>query len=114
LLGTWRMLSAKFDGETTTLAEGQVKFKHVTPTHFFWFTHDGNGQVLRGAGGVYSLQGNVYVETVEYGVGSVFGTIVGRTHTFTFRIEGDQWFHTGNRADGKSIEEVWVRVGNTP
>jgi hypothetical protein len=56
--------------------------KHVTPSQFMWVTYDKDGKVTRAAGGSYTLKGDEYAETPEYGIGSDFAVIKGGTHTF--------------------------------
>src|SRR4051812_27053486 len=72
LVGTWRNVSAVFGGQQIARPEGQTSLKHVTPTQFMWVTYDSEGQVVRTAGGSYTLKGMDYVETPEYGMGEDF------------------------------------------
>ena len=99
LIGTWKMIS----GEATTV-------KHVTPTQFMWASYDKDGKVTRAAGGGYTLKGEVYEETPEYGIGSDFELLKGKPQTFTWKVEGNKWYHNGKLSNGLTIEEVWERV----
>jgi hypothetical protein len=110
LIGTWKLVSAKYDGEAVTFPEGFTTVKHVTPTQFMWASYGKDGKVIRAAGGSYSLQGNVYEETPEYGVGKDFDGIKGKAQTFKLNLWSNRWHHTGKLSNGLTIEEVWERV----
>jgi hypothetical protein len=110
LVGTWKMLSAKFGGEEFKLDEGVTTVKHVTPTQFMWASYDKEGKVTRAAGGDYTLKGEAYAETPAYGISSDFDEIKGQTHTFTCKLEGNKWYHSGKLSSGLTIEEVWERI----
>ncbi len=86
--------------------------KHVTATQFMWATYDKDGKVTRAAGGDYTLKGEVYEETPEYGISSDFDEIKGKAQTFKWKVEGNKWHHNGKLSNGLSIEEVWGRVGS--
>jgi hypothetical protein len=110
LVGTWKLLSAKYGGEEFKFPEGDTMLKHVTPTQFMWATYDKDGKVTRAAGGGYTLKGDVYEETPEYGLGSDFDVIKGKAQTFKWKVEGKKWYHDGKLSNGLTIEEVWERV----
>jgi hypothetical protein len=111
LVGTWKMTSMKIDGQKNDLPDTDVTYKHVTPAGFTWLSyHKDSGEIFRSAGGTYTLAGDQYTEKIEYGVGSDFEGIKNASHTFTCRIEGDTWHHTGALAGGTKIDEEWTRV----
>ena len=110
VVGTWKMVSAKYDGQEFQLAEGSAHIKHVTPTQFMWATYDKDGTVTRAAGGAYTLDGENYVETPEYGLGDDFKLIKGKAQSFKWKVDGDKWYHNGKLSNGLEIEEVWQRV----
>ena len=110
LLGTWKLISAKYAGQEFKFPEGVTMLKHVTATQFMWATYDKDGQVTRAAGGDYTLKGEVYEETPEYGISSDFDLIKGKAQTFKWRVEGNKWYHNGKLSNGLTIEEVWERV----
>jgi hypothetical protein len=99
LVGSWKMVS----GDLTTI-------KHVTPTQFMWASYDKDGKVTRAAGGSYSLKGEVYEETPEYGIGEDFEVIKGKPQAFKWKVEGNKWYHKGKLSTGFVIDEVWERV----
>ena len=110
LVGTWKLVSAKYGGQQSSLPESLTTLKHVTPSQFMWATYDKDGTVTRAAGGGYTLKGEVYEETPEYGFSSDFDLIKGKAQTFKWRVEGNKWYHNGKLSDGLTIEEVWERV----
>jgi hypothetical protein len=110
LVGTWKMVSAKFGGQESELPKETTTYKHITPTQFIWVSIDPQSkQITRAAGGKYTLKGDTYEETPSYGMSGDFATVRDQTHTFTCKIEGNRWFHTGKLAGGLTIEEVWER-----
>jgi hypothetical protein len=110
LVGTWRMASAKFGGQESDLPQMSVTFKHVTPAGFMWLSHDKDGLITRAAGGTYTLRNGKYTEKIEYGMGDDFEVIKKAKISFTCKVEGDKWNHTGELPNGTTIEEVWERV----
>ena len=110
LVGTWKLLSAKYGGTESKLPQEATTLKHITPSQFQWVTYDGDGKIIRSAGGGYVLQGEDYTETPEYGLSGDFDVIKGKSHSFKCRIEGNQWHHEGKLDNGLTIEEVWERV----
>ena len=75
-----------------------------------WATHDADGVISRAAGGSYTLQGKDYIETPKYGISQDFQVIKGRAQKFTWKVEGNKWYHKGKLSNGLTIEEVWERV----
>jgi hypothetical protein len=110
LVGTWKMVSAKYGGQEHKFEEGFTTVKHVTPTQFMWASYDKDGTVTRAAGGLYTLKGEVYEETPEYGISGDFDLIKGKAQTFKWKVEGNKWYHNGKLSNGLTIEEVWERV----
>ena len=110
LVGTWKLVSAKYGGSDFTFPEGTTTVKHVTPTQFMWATYDGEGTVSRAAGGRYTLKGETYEETPEYGISADFDVVKGKPQTFKWKVKGNKWYHDGKLSNGQTIEEVWERV----
>ena len=110
LVGTWKVVSAKYGGKEVKWPEGTTTVKHVTPTQFMWATYDKDGKVIQAVGGPYALKGEDYTETPEYGVGAVFEKIKGKTLPFKCNVEGNKWYHTGQSPTRTTVEEVWERV----
>jgi hypothetical protein len=111
LIGTWKMISGKYDGAEADLPKSETTLKHITPGNFMWVTYDSETKtVIRTAGGTCTFKGEQYEETPRYGLGQDFEEIRDKTHVFTVKIEGDTWHHNGALAGGLKIEEVWERV----
>jgi hypothetical protein len=110
LVGTWKVVSSKFGGRDSDLPKRLNILKHITPTHMTWMRADPkSGEVVAMACGKWRLKGDQFSETPEFGMGRDFGVVKGGTHTFTCRVVGDRWYHTGKLDSGLTIEEVWVR-----
>jgi hypothetical protein len=111
LVGTWKRVSAKYDGKDAPLPAGFTQLKHVTPTQFMWVVYGEDGKVVAGLGGTYTSKGDEYVETPEYGVEeATLGQLKGKPQVFRWKVAGNKWHHTGKLSSGVSIEEVWERV----
>ena len=110
LVGTWKLVSAKYGGNEFKFPEGTTTIKHVTPTQFMWASYDSDGKVTRTAGGGYTLTGDTYEETPEYGISADFDVIKGKAQTFKWKVDGNKWHHDGKLSNGLTIEEVWERV----
>jgi hypothetical protein len=110
LIGTWKLVSAKWGG-TERKIEGLTIIKHVTPTQFMWARYDADGVVKHAMGGIYTLKGDEYVETTEYGTTSGdFTAMKGKAHKFKAKVDGNNWYHTGQLSGGFTIDEIWERV----
>jgi hypothetical protein len=111
LIGTWKLISAKYDGQENDLPKTSPTIKHVTPAGFVFLSYDKDtGKMSRAGGGTYTLKGETYTETIEYGMGDDFEAIKNASHSFTCKIDGDKWRHDGKLANGLTIEEVWERA----
>jgi hypothetical protein len=111
LVGTWKLVSGKYNGQAGDLGK-EVEIKHVTDAHFTWLRYDSETKkVSQAAGGTYTVKGDTYAETPTYGIGEDFEHIRDKTHTFTWKVEGNRWYSNGELTGiGVKIEEVWERV----
>jgi hypothetical protein len=110
LIGTWKLVTAKYDGQDVVLDQLGTTLKHVTPTSFVWLSYDPETNLVsRMAGGTYTLKGDQYIETPQYGVGADFNVIRDKPQSFSFKIDGEKWHHSGALSSGVKIEEVWER-----
>lgn len=111
-LGTWQLASFKYGTDQpgfTDYPQDRRRLKLITATHFTWVDFGTATKRITGtAGGTYTLNGNTYTESIDFGLG--MDTYFGQKHTFTIRVEGDTFFLSGTLADGLKIEEVWQRV----
>src|SRR5262245_26979852 len=110
IVGTWKLVSAKWGGEERTF-DGITVLKHVTPTQFMWVRYDKDGNVKHAMGGDYTLKGEDYEEATEYGTASGDFTVMkGKVHTFKVKVDGNKLYQNGKLNAGLTIEEVWERV----
>src|SRR5262249_47571669 len=92
LVGTWKLVSAKFGGNKFEIPEGNTQIKHVTPVQFMWAWYDKDGKVTSALGGNYTLKGEAYEEVPDYGVGEgLLEALKGKTQSFKWKIEGNKW-----------------------
>jgi hypothetical protein len=113
LVGTWKLVSAKYNGQENKLPEGITMLKHITPVQFMWAIYDKDGKVESALGGPYTLKGDKYEETPEYGLADTLDSLKdlkGKIQSFTWKIKGNKWYHDGKLSSGVTIEEVWERV----
>ena len=75
-----------------------------------WVSYGPDGVVIRTGGGSYTLNGDSYQETPEYGFGNDFNVVKSKPQTFTCRVDGNKWYHSGALSNGLPIAEVWERV----
>ncbi len=89
--------------------ERQVKI--INHTHFVWVTYNRNdGKPLRVGGGTYTVAGNTYKETFEFGGPGLAAELVGKEQTFTAEIEEGKWTLAGTLSNGFEVSEVWRKV----
>ena len=112
ILGTWQLASYKYGSNQSNFIDaspGQRHIKLITETYFTWIITDTiTKKVYSAAGGTYTLSGNTYTESIDFGLG--MDTYLGHKHIFTIKVEGDMFFLSGSLADGLKIEEIWQRV----
>ena len=101
LIGTWELVPVE--------GSGTLSRKIINDTHFITTTYTRNGQVVRTThGGTYTLNGNVYVENVEF---SSRQGMANTTSIFVLEMRGDRKYISGTFADGRgALREVWRRV----
>jgi cell division protein YceG involved in septum cleavage len=110
LHGNWEFVSGRF-----TLAEGTVRtadstelrsIKVIGPTRFSFVTLRADGSLARAAAGRYTISGNTYTEYLDL---TSPADAQGSTGVFTWRVEGDTWYHNGE-SRGVKFEELWRRA----
>jgi hypothetical protein len=110
LIGTWKMVKAKFDGKEFKIPKGATQLKHITPTQHMFLDFDKDGILFDARGGPYTLKGEKLEVTPEYGLSEVFKVMKGKPQSFVCKVEGNKWYHSGTLSNGLTIEEVWERV----
>ncbi|HET7267409.1 MAG TPA: hypothetical protein VFJ15_04810 [Oleiagrimonas sp.] len=114
LVGTWEFVSGTYTtpGKPPAVydASDMHAMKVITPTHFAFVSVLGDGKFYAAGSGPYTIKGDAhggtYTETIEY---ASVPSMVGKGYPFSYRIEGDRWYHEGDE-DGTHVEEVWQRV----
>ena len=112
LVGTWELTLEKWGDEKdfTAPPANRRALKFITPTHFIWAWVDPKTKkVTNSMGGTYRLDGDSYVERVEFAFEGM-GAYVGKEQKFTAKLEGDKWTHSGILSEGQKLEEIWKRV----
>lgn len=112
LVGSWRIVSASFDGKPSELHRTSITIKHITPVHIIWIGYQPEDRkIFRSAGGSWTIQDGRYVETMRYGLADTFkADTFGKTFAFDCRFEGNRWIQSGKMPGGLVLEEIWERV----
>ncbi|MEJ6475487.1 hypothetical protein [Pseudoalteromonas piscicida] len=109
LIGTWEFVEGKYataNGVVSAQAPTVTSIKLITKTHHSYITQS-NGEFKYAGGGSYQIDNNKFVETYEYGN---IPSLLGRTMSFTYKVEGDLWHHELHE-NGKFVEkEIWKKV----
>jgi hypothetical protein len=110
--GTWQLVSYKY-GPTasgfTDFPEVMRRIKVINETHFIWVQYDTlSRKVGSSAGGSYTVVGNTYTESLDFGL--AMDGYLKRSPAFTIKIEGDMLFQSGLLTPDYKIEEIWKRV----
>jgi hypothetical protein len=64
------------------------------------------GQVTFHHGGTYTIEGDIYEETIKFANENT-ANMIGQTFKYKLKVEGDTWTQTGV---GNPYTEVWKRV----
>jgi hypothetical protein len=92
----------------------ETMIKLVTDTYFTWVRFDSSTkEVTSAAGGRCTIEGDRYTELIKYGLGPVMN-LKGARQTFTWKLEGDKWHHSGTLSNGTRLEEIFERVKKEP
>jgi hypothetical protein len=102
LIGTWTLVGTP-DSEEETPTK---RLKFFTGKHWLVTEADDSGKVLLHHGGTYTLDGDEYVETIEYALEDSIGA-VGAKFKFKIKVEGDKYTQIGVE---NPYNEVWRRA----
>jgi hypothetical protein len=106
LEGTWELVSGQ------PLPDGARDVKMLSGGHFMFAAYDAaSGRPLYAAGGTYRLDGERYVEHVDFASDKIAPGLVGREQAFTVERDGDTFTQRGTLSNGKPLFEVWRRLG---
>src|SRR5262245_356519 len=104
LVGTWKQIKARFGGKEHKIPEGTMQLKHITPTHYMFVDIDKDSNIFDARGGPYTLKGDRFESTPEYGVSEIFKVLKGKRQSFECKVDGDKWYHSGTLTNGLTIE----------
>jgi hypothetical protein len=103
LVGTWERLDIEVP-----------QYRHIkilSGRHFMWVSYDRiTRMVVSMGGGTYKFDGNLYIESLEFGSANLPAEIIGKHQFFTAKIDGDTWHHEGTLSNGFWVREVWKRI----
>ena len=106
LAGAWELVSGRMiDAQGKTTEYSDIRCVKVLADGRFSFLMTHGGVFNLAAAGKYAISGNTYTETVT----ESSGRPAPGTYTFTWRVEGDRWYHKGG-TNGVVFDEVWRRV----
>ncbi|HJZ54952.1 MAG TPA: hypothetical protein VKE74_08325 [Gemmataceae bacterium] len=105
LIGTWVLVGTPDKIGEVPKSGGRLKFR--TGRHWMITEADPQtGEVIFHHGGTYTIEGDEYVETVEYANKNTAG-LIGMKLKFKVKVEKDTYTQIGV---GNSFDEVWKRV----
>jgi hypothetical protein len=105
LVGTWVLVGKP--GQVTEPPKSGGMLKFITGKHWCITQADPKtGKVTLHHGGTYTLDGDKYVETVEYANESTI-SMLRQKLTFTVKVDGDTYTQTGV---GNPYTQVWKRL----
>ena len=105
LIGAWVLVGTPDEVGEPPAAGGQLKFR--TGRHWVITQADPNtGVVIFHHGGTYTLDGDEYVEKVEYAKENT-AHLIKNTHKFKVKVEGDTYTQIGI---GNPWTQVWKRL----
>ena len=112
IIGSWQLDSYKYgptSSSFTTITIDRPHIKLITGNRFLWVTYDaGTKKVLESAGGQYTLDGENYVESIDYGYS--MDEYLGTKSKFKIKVEDGMFYLSGVLSDGYKIEEIWLKV----
>ena len=104
--GTWELVSGQ------PLPEGTRDIKMLSGGHFMFAAYDTQtGQPLYAAGGTYALDGNSYVEHMDFASDKLPAGLIGKDQLFVIGVAGDTFTQKGILSNGKPLMETWKRIG---
>ncbi len=110
LVGTWKLLSAQYDGEDSIIPSELTYIKFYTPTHFCSVLYMKDGLVKQAIGGTYSLVGEDCTEHVVF-VEDKRARILNTKSTFKITVKKNKMEITGYYGDGTiPLKEVWEKI----
>ncbi|HEY7331266.1 MAG TPA: hypothetical protein VH592_26770 [Gemmataceae bacterium] len=108
LIGTWAYAGTPDEAADPPKSGGRLKF--FTGKNWCITQSDpDSGKVIFHHGGTYTLDGDMYAETIEYANENT-AELIKKTFKFKIKVEGDTYTQTGIGDDNPFKGEVWKRV----
>lgn len=102
--GAWELVSGQ------ELPKGTIDVKIISGGHFIFVAYDAeSGKSLYTGGGTYTLQGNSYIEHIDFMSDAVSAALVGKDQQFIVKLDGNTFTQTGTLSNGRSLSEIWKR-----
>jgi hypothetical protein len=112
IMGTWQLDSYKYgttSSSFTSITPDRPHIKLITEDRFLWVTYDAaTKKILESAGGAYTLNGENYIESIDYGYN--MEGYLGTKSNFKIKVEDGMFYMSGVLSDGYKIEEIWQKV----
>ena len=102
--GTWKMLT----DNGINIPANYAGLKLITDTHFTLTYTDGEGNIIGGVAGTYTLDGNKYSESFDY-VLPVYKRFQGEKPLLELTVEGDIMTIEGKLKD-EPYSQTWERI----
>jgi hypothetical protein len=111
MTGTWELRGVmnRQTGQFLFVPAHSGYFKTWTPTNWAIVTYDTDSNVLYSASGHYSLQGDLYTESIEAATGQMT-RYRGAHPKFKIRLDGDNYYQMSAGKNASPLEEMWQRV----
>ena len=111
IIGTWEFVSAKVtdtNGVVTNYTSHDLRsHKILNAGYFCVVTRNADGSFRHTNLGPYRIEGNLYIETVEYSTNSGW---IGSRPEYAFTVESDIWIIRTTGVGKESREETWRRI----
>lgn len=109
LSGNWRITEREQNGQMTPMKPGPRKtLKILSGTRFQWAAINTDTKEFFGTGGgTYTFNNGQYTESIEFF--SRDNSRVGASLSFTGKVDGKRWHHSGKSSKGDPIAEIWSR-----
>ncbi|RPD43605.1 membrane or secreted protein [Paracnuella aquatica] len=110
LAGAWQITQRMQDGSMQTIHQTGTRktVKLLTGSMFQWVAIDPGAKGFYGTGGGrYTFTDGKYTEHIDFF--SRDSSRVGTSLSFSGKVEGGNWHHSGKSSRGDDIHEVWSR-----
>lgn len=110
LSGYWRITQREGqDGKMNPMPfAARRTIKMLSEGRFQWIAINAEtGEFFGTGGGNYTLKDGKYTENIEFF--SRDNSRVGASLTFDYKLEGNNWQHSGKSSTGNKVNEIWSR-----